>query len=938
MDDHSLLRGHASGLTGRRAECGVLDQLITAVRAGESRVLVVRGEPGVGKSALLEYLAGRAAGCRVVRATGVESEMELAFAGLHQLLSPVLDRLDRLPVPQREALRTAFGLSAGPAPDRFLVGLAVLGLVSEAAAERPLICVVDDEQWLDRASMQALGFAARRLAADPVGLVFAARVTGAELAGLPELAVEGLAADDARTLLESALTGPVDARVRDLIVAETRGNPLALLELPRGLAPSELAGGFGLPGAVSLPGRIEDSFRRQLEGLPEQTRRLLQVAAADPSGDPLLVWRAAGRLGIAAGTTAPTAEPGLAEFGARVRFRHPLARSAAYQSAPAQQRREVHAALAEATDPAADPDRRAWHRAQAAAGPDEDVAAELAQSADRAQCRGGLAAAAAFLERAALLTPDPPRRAQRLVSAARAHRESGELDAALELLVAAEAEPLDARQAAEVERLRGQIAFDRGRDTDAARLLMRAVQLLEPVDVALARETHLEALAAAMFANDSWRPDRMRESAAAARAAPPGPDPPRAVDVVLDAFALRFTEGYAVAAPALTRAVELVTALAADADAGKGRRWRWLAGGRAGSIIALELWDFESWHAAAAGRVQAARDAGALVQLQLALNILARVHILAGELSAAERLIDEDRLIAEATGNPPVAYVETMLAAWQGREQEASGLISATFQRSAERGTCMLAGFAGYASSVLDNSLGRYDAARDAAWEVFARDQLGFGPLVVPELAEAAARTGDVAAVRSTLDWLSERTQATPTEWALGIEARVRALLSDGEAADRCYRESIQRLGRTRLRAQLARAHLLYGEWLRREGRRMDAREQLRTAYDMLDVMGMAAFAERARRELAATGEAARKRPAPAGRSDEASEPLTAQEAQVARLARDGLSNQEIGARLFISPRTVKYHLSKVFTKLGVSSRGQLHRVLPADPGIIRPS
>ena len=375
-------------LTDRHGERGMLDQLTNAVRAGGSRVLVVRGEPGVGKSALLDYLAGHALGCRVVRAAGVESEMELAFAGLHQLLAPVLDRLERLPGPQREALRTAFGLSAGPVPDRFLVGLAVLGLVSEVAGEQPLVCVVDDEQWLDRASVQALGFVARRLAADPVGLVFAARVPGAELAGLPELAVEGLREEDARALLDSVLAGPVDARVRDLIVAETRGNPLALLELPRGLAAAELAGGFGLPAAVSLPGRIEESFQRQLEGLPEETRRLLLVAAADPSGDPLLVWRATGRLGIAAQAGAPAVGAGLVEFGVRVRFRHPLARSAAYRSAPVQQMQEVHAALAEATDPVADPDRRSWHRAQAAAGPDEEVAAELERSAGRAQARG----------------------------------------------------------------------------------------------------------------------------------------------------------------------------------------------------------------------------------------------------------------------------------------------------------------------------------------------------------------------------------------------------------------------------------------------------------------------------------------------------------------------------------------------------------------------
>jgi DNA-binding CsgD family transcriptional regulator len=706
---------------------------------------------------------------------------------------------------------------------------------------------------------------------------------------------------------------------------------LALLELPRGLSPAELAGGFGLPGVMgsgSLPGRIEDSFGRQLEGLPEQTRRLVTLAAADPSGDPLLVWRAAGQLEIPVGAGAAAA--GLVEFGARVRFRHPLVRSAAYRSASLRDRQEVHRALAAATDPAADPDRRAWHRAQAAAGPDEDVAAELERSAGRAQRRGGLGAAAAFLERAALLTPGPVRRAQRLMAAARGKHDAGELNAALGLLVAAEAGPLDASQAAQVELLRGQIAFDQRRGSDAAGLLLRAARLAEPLDAAAARETYLEALGAAMFAGHLGRPGGVREAAQAARAAPPGPDPPRAVDVLLDAVALRVTQGHSAAAPALTRAFELLVSL--DADVGEARRWLWLATGRASTIIALELWDFESWHTLAARQVQVARHMGALVQLQFALNTLGHHQLLAGELSAAERLLEEDRLIAEATGNPPVAFAAPMLAAWRGREQEASELIQDSARMAAERGAGRTAGFATCASAVLNNGLGRYEAAGDAAWEVFQRDQLALGPLVVAELAEARARTGDIAAIRAALDWLSERTRVTPTEWVLGIEARVRALLSDGEAADRSYRESVERLGRTRVRAELARSHLLYGEWLRRQGRRMDAREQLRTARRLLEEMGMEAFAERARRELRAAGETGRTRAAPAASAAGAGNGLTAQEAQVARLAREGLSNPEIGARLFISPRTAQYHLSNVFTKLGISSRSQLDRVLPAGP------
>ena len=913
--------GRAAQLVGRRVELGVLDGFVGTVRAGGSRVLVVRGEPGVGKSVLLEYVAGRAPGCRVVRAAGVQSEMELAFAGLHQLCAPLLGRLGRLPGPQRDALLTAFGVSGGPAPDRFLVGLAVLGLLSEVAGERPLVCVVDDVQWLDRASAQALGFVARRLAADPVGLVFAARFAGEELAGLPELVVAGLADGDARGLLESVLAGPLDARVRDRIVAETRGNPLALLELPRGLTPAQLAGGFGLPGAGPLSGRIEESFGRRVGALPGAARRLLLVAAAEPAGDPLLVWRAAGRLGIGAEAGAAAVEAGLVEFGAQVRFRHPLVRSAAYRSASVAERREVHGALAAVTDPQLDPERRAWHRAQAAAGPDEEVAAELERSAGRAQARGGLAAAAAFGERAALLTPDPVRRAQRLLAAARATCDTGALDAALGLLVAVEAGPLDELRTAEVERLRGEIALDQRRASDAAPLLLSAARRLEPVDVGLARETHLEALwEAAMWAGDLGSP-RVREAAEAARAAPPGPEPPRAVDVLLDAFSLRVTEGHAAAAPALTRALKLVLAL----DVGTDEFGRWLrrVGGRVGQIIALELWNDESWHTLAAGQAQFARDTGALVHLQFALNYLARAHLLDGELTTAARLVEEDRLIAEATGNPPIADTAMMLAAWRGREGEAAELIEAGLQEATARGLGRMLSFATVASSVLHNGLGQHAAARDAAWPAFKRGHLGFGPLVVPELAEAAARTGDVALLRAALEWLSERTRVTPTEWALGIEARVRALLGEGEAADRWYRESIEHLDRTRVRAQLARAHLLYGEWLRRERRRGEAREQLRTAHEMLAAMGMAAFAERARRELQATGETARKR------TVEITVELTAQEAQVARLAREGLSNPQIGARLFISTRTVQYHLGKVFAKLGITSRSQLDQALP---------
>jgi len=908
------------GLWGRRGECDVLDRLIEAARGGEGRALVVRGEPGAGKTALLDYVAEQASGCLLARAVGVQSEMEFAFAGLHQLCAPMLDRLQSLPVPQRAALRTAFGLGPGSAPDRFMVSLAVLSLLSDAAEKHPLICLIDDAQWLDHASAQVLAFVARRLAADSVGLVFAARARSDELAGLPELVVEGLGEADARALLGAVLTGPMDARVRDRIVAETRGNPLALVELTRGLTPAELAGGFALPDTMPRSGRVEESFRRRLETLPANTRLLLLIAAAEPVGNPVLVSRAAERLGIGTEVATPAAEVGLLEVGARLRFRHPLVRSAAYRSASVQQRQDVHRALAEVTDPEVDPDRRAWHLAQAVLGPDEDVAFELERSSGRAKARGGLAAEAAFLERAAMLTPEPGLRVQRGLAAAMAKRATGAHDVALGLLVTVEAGPLDARSAAEVEHLRGLIALVQRRPSDAARLLLSAARHLEPLDAGLARDTHLDALWAALWAGDLGSPGGMVAAAEAARAAPSAPEPPRAVDVLLDAFALRLTQGYAASAPLLSRALELSLALEVHHE---GVRSRWLAGGRASAIVALELWDAESWHALASAQAQVARDAGALVHLQYALNFLATAHLFAGELTTAAQLVDEDRLIADVTGSSPIGYAAVGLAAWQGREAQASELINATSRAATARGLGRMVNFADYAGSVLYNGLGRHDVARNAAWRAFERDDIGYGPYVVPELAEAASRTGDTALVGATLEWLSERTAVMRSEWALGMEARLRALLSRGEAAERHYRESIDRLGRTRVRVQLARAHLLYGEWLRREGRRLDARAQLRTAHDLLQTMGIEAFAERARRELLATGEKVRKR------SDETRDQLTPQEQQIARLAREGLSNPEIGARLYISPRTVEWHLHKVFAKLGVTSRKGLENALP---------
>jgi len=890
--------------------------MLDAALDSDGGVLVVHGEPGVGKTALLEWTVEEAQSFRVLRTVGVEGEIELPFAALQQLCSPVLDRSQRLPDPQRDALSVAFGLSAGPAPSPFLVGLAALGLLSEASDERPLLCVVDDAQWLDRASARALAFVARRLRAEKIALVLATRALGDALGGLPELRVEPLGRRDARTLLQSVLPAPVDERVLDRIVLETHGNPLALLELPRGLTPGELAGGFGLPAAVPLSTSIEESFMRRLARLPGDARRLLLVAAADPVGDTALIWRAARRLGIPESVVEAVEAEGLLELGARVVFRHPLVRSAVYRAAGLKERRAVHRALAQATDPGIDPDRRAWHRAQAASMPDEDVAAELERSAGRAQARGGLAAGAAFLERAAALTPEPARRAQRLLAAARAKRDAGALDAALGLLSAIDAGALDELGRAHVELLGGQLALEQKRGADAGRLLLGAARRLGHLDPQLARETYLELLGPAMV-HDIEPPGGVVEAAQAARAAPPAPDPPRAVDVMLDAFALLLTDGYAAAAPVMQRALGLLLAL--DPRRDEVRRWMFLATGRMSGLLAAELWDAAACRTLVSRQAQFAREIGALMQLQFALSFMARTDILAGELSAAQSMIDEARLIAEATGNPPLANASMMLAAWRGDEARASELIEAASEEAAARGWTST----NYARAVLYNGLGRHDAARDAAWEAFQPDPIGYGAYLVPELAEAASRTGDRALLASALEWLSQRTGAISSEWASGIEARVRALSSDGEVADGHYRESIAHLSDPHVRVELGRTHLLYGEWLRRERRRLDARRHLRTALEAFTSMGTEAFARRAERELLATGERARKR------TVDTRDELTPQETEIARLAANGHTNPEIAAQLFISRSTVEYHLRKVFRKLGVRSRTQLVDRLP---------
>jgi DNA-binding CsgD family transcriptional regulator len=895
-------------LLGRRAECATLDGVLERVRQGRSGVLVLRGEAGVGKSALVEYAARAATGLRVALAAGVDSEMELPFAGLHQLCAPMLDHLDRLPEPQRQALAAAFGLTAGQGSDRFMLGLAVLSLLSEVAAEQPLVCAVDDAQWLDRASRETLAFVARRLYAESVALVVATREPDDELTGLPQVTVEGLGDRDAAALLSSAVAGPLDARVRDRILAETRGNPLALLELPRGLTAAELAGGFAQPTAP-LSGRIEASFRQRFESLPDDTRRLVLVAAAEPVGDAALLWRACAALGIGADAAAPAEAAGLFEVGGRVAFFHPLVRSAVYGGATPEERRAVHRALADATDPEHDPDRRAWHRAQAAAGPDEDVAAVLERSAGRARDRGGLAAAAAFLERATALSADPAARAERALAGAQATLDAGGSDAAVRLLAIAELGPLDELQRARIERVRAQLAFSERRGGDAPPLLLRAAQRLEPLDAALARETYVEALGAALITGQR---ESIERASQALRAAPP---PARAVELLLTGQALAITDGLAAGMPVLRRALQAFRSepLSGDDE---------LRGLAFASLIAVNLWDDESWHVLSGRHVALAREAGALTVLPLALEIHAVSAVTAGDFDRARVLLAEGDAITDAARSAPLIDAALLLAAWVGDEAAALPRIEAAIEDAAARGEESTITIAEYAAAILHNGLGRHDAALAAAQRACAHHVRGSYPKALVELAEAAARCGSADAAAAALEGLRESTSASSHDWGLGLEARTRALLAEGDEADAAYREAVDRLGRTRLRGELARAHLLYGEWLRRGRRRLDGRAQLRTAHGLFVAMGARAFADRAARELLATGETARRRTA-----DTADE-LTAQEAQVARLAREGLSNPEIGARLFISPRTVQYHLHKVFAKLDITSRSQLERVL----------
>jgi DNA-binding CsgD family transcriptional regulator len=905
-----------SVLLGRAQECALLSELVGDVRRGASRALVVRGEAGVGKTALLEYVCGLAPDATVVRAVGVEAEMELAYASLHQLCGPLLVRLEDLPGPQRRGLEIVFGLRAGDAPDRFLVGLAVLSLLSAASAKRPLLCVVDDAQWLDRTSALTLAFVARRLLAESVGLVFGVRDAGEAFRSLPELELGGLRNGDARALLASSVRFRLDEQVRDRIIAETGGNPLALLELPRGLSAAELAG-FGTGATSASPNGLDESFRRRLAALPDEARRLLFIAAAEPLGEPALVWRAAELQAIGPEAAAPAAEAGLCEFGARVLFRHPLVRAAAYRAASQDERRRAHAAIAEATDAAADPDRRAWHRARAAVGPDDAVADELELSAARAKARGGEAATAAFLERSAELTSDPARRAERSLAAAEAKHFAGLVDDALRLAALAEGGPLDEFHQVRVDVLRGRVATVRRRVGDAPTLLLGAARRFERFDRRVARDTYRDAFIAAIYAGRFAHDTGPPEVAAAIRAAVASSDPPSASDELLDAVASLVDVGYAAGAPAVQRALASFRLMPASSE--QELHWLWFAG-----RMAIWVWDEATWSAVSGRLLELVRDAGVLALLPMAASLRVGWELFAGDLAVASAHVSEQDTVHEAIGGESSPGSRIALAAFRGDEAAVVGLDEATTRAAVARADGPWVALRHWSTAVLCNGLGRYDEALAAAQQGAAYPtDMQMSSWAMSELVEAAARCGRPEAARPAVKRLAEIARGCDTDWIVGVDARARALVADDGDADELYRRAIANLERTRFRAELARSHLVYGEWLRRNARRRDAREHLRTAHDMLASIGMEAFAERARKELAATGERVRRR------SAETRDDLTAQERQIARLARDGLSNPEIAARLFLSPRTVEWHLRKVFLKLGIHSRWELASALP---------
>jgi DNA-binding CsgD family transcriptional regulator len=925
MADRHWSPSTSSPLLGRNAERALLDQLLEQVRGGHSGVLVLRGEAGIGKTALLRYLESKASGFRLTRCAGVESEMELPFAQLHELCAPLLTGLGALPEPQRHALSVALGLESGQTPDKLLVALATLGLLAAASERGPMLCVVEDAHWLDQASAQVVGFVGRRLLAEPIGLVCAARapLTAPDhLAGLPELPVGGLDEQAARALLDSVSAGRVDDDVRARVVDETQRNPLALLELGARIGAAGFAGGFASVDEVSLADRIENEYLARLSTLPADTQELVLLAAADSVGDTALLQRAANRLGLGVDAAQAAIDSGLLSVGAAVRFRHPLLRSAVYRTASIERRRAAHGALAAVTDANVDPDRRAWHRAYAASAPDEDVAGELIRSAERAQRRGGAAAAAAFWDRAVAVTPDAAHRASRALVAAHAKFEAGDFDATHRLMAEATAGPLTELELARVDLLRAQVAF-LYRGPDAPPLLLRAATRLDAVNDDLARQTYLQALIAASYAGRLGDPGIRLEIARAAQALPldPAPTP---LQLLVRGFATWMADGYVASAPTLKDAVREHRDESHDPGfVGFGY-----------NVMAMHLCDDEAWYELCTGQVEVARKTGMLSALPFALDSLTEFYVQAGQLAEAEAAQMEADRIHPAVTATRSRRTGILAAAWRGDASIVHGSVQALTEAALTRGEGWRLTYLEYAKAVLYNGLADYAPAADAAENASADIDFvaGFPWRALYELAEGAARSDQVQRAAAAAERLTVIASASGSEVALAMAARTRALVADGDTAEALYREAIERFGRTRMVIHGARARLAYGEWLRRQNRRSDARAQLKPAYESLAAMGAHGFAQRARRELQATGEKVRHRAGPTGAE------LTPQEEQIAQLARERRTNAEIGAQLFLSPRTVEWHVRKILAKLEIKNRRELDTALarrergPASP------
>lgn len=905
-------------LLGRHAECRRIEQLLGEAKAGSSGTLVVRGEAGIGKTALLEQLHTRSkeVGFRVETSTGIEAETQFAYAGLHQVCAPLIDHMPALPEPQQLALGVALGRNTGSAPDRFLVGLATLGLFSEAAEKSGLLCLVDDAQWLDPASAEVLAFVARRNGAERVAMVFGVRddeAGGAVFAGLPELRLRRLGDSDARLLLDSVIPAPLDEEVRERIIAEARGNPLALVELPSHTPPARLAGGFQQPELSDVSSRVQMEYRNRAHGLPEGSQVLLLLAAADPTGDPTLLRHAADHAGIAPDSAAPAESAGLIEIGTRVRFRHPLARSAVYRAAIPADRRRAHAALAAVTDPVSEPDRRAWHAAQATSGLDEHIAGELERSATRARARGGYAAAGAFLLRATQLTPDPAARAGRALEAAHAMYESGASSSAMDLLAAAEAGQLDAFQQVRVALLRAQISFHLSRDQSVPEMLLRAARDMASFDQDLAHETHLQALDAALvIGGPTWR--TVAETALADSSLA---DAGRPADRLLVGLSATMIRGFAEGVPPLRDALRsMCDANPSVVQPERFQPWLWLAARTAVGIL-----DDDLAYRLAETNVRSARTDGALTGLASALNFHANILALGGELTRAGEMAGRSIAISESTGGVPMRHAETIVSAWRGDADAVARLQELTLRDPGNSPDGAEVALAAYATAVVHNARGEYEKAQRAATITCACVALSLSSVGLAELVEAATRAGDPHSAAQALEELSTRADACDTSWAHGLAARSRALTLSSPSAEPHYRAAIEHLELSRLTGEAARAHLVYGEWLRREGRRQDARGELRIAHDLLARIGADAFAARAAKELRATGEHPRRR------TTSSTGELTAQELQVARQVTTGATSREVGAQLFLSPRTIEAHLRSIYRKLGITSRRELREI-----------